>query len=349
MNDDQLRRLFSDAVSDVEPDDRLDQIRASVHPDPQVVAMSRTRPWRYAALGVAATVAVIGGVAWATGSLPGGNQADNGTPVGPGPSSHHSTSPVTPPTSTATSPLTTPAGTAAYPVYYVGQNPSGRPVLFREFHSGPAATTTTDLALSGLVTTPLDPDYHTDWPAGSLASARWDGTVIDVVLGRSAPHVRPASMSSREAEMALQQVVYTAQAAVQKRSPVQFLSRHGKPVGHVFGLPTSTPLTQGQVLKTLSLVNISNPNERAQVSGQLKVTGVNNAFEGTSVVYLERDGKKYLVTPVIGGFGPDQLYPWTASLAVSTLQPGEYTLVARNDDPSGHGHPPVDTRTVIVK
>ncbi len=100
MNDDELRRLLSDAVSDIEPDDRLDQIRASVHADPQVVPMSRTRPWRYAAVGVAATVAVIGGVAWAAGDLPGRHQADDGTPVGPGPSSRHTTpdTPVSSPT-----------------------------------------------------------------------------------------------------------------------------------------------------------------------------------------------------------------------------------------------------------
>ena len=38
-DDDQLRRLLSDAVSDIEPRDRLAEIRASVHPDPQVVPM----------------------------------------------------------------------------------------------------------------------------------------------------------------------------------------------------------------------------------------------------------------------------------------------------------------------
>ena len=42
-----LRRLLSDAVSDIEPRDRLAEIRASVHPDPQVVPMSRPRPWLY--------------------------------------------------------------------------------------------------------------------------------------------------------------------------------------------------------------------------------------------------------------------------------------------------------------
>ena len=33
-DDDQLRRLLSDAVSDVEPEDRLEELRASVPPEP---------------------------------------------------------------------------------------------------------------------------------------------------------------------------------------------------------------------------------------------------------------------------------------------------------------------------
>jgi Immunoglobulin-like domain of bacterial spore germination len=353
MNDDELRRLFSDAVSDVEPDDRLDQIRASVHPDPQVVPMSRTRSWRYAAVGVAATVAVIGGVAWATGGLPGGNQADDGIPVDPGPSSRHTAS--TPTTSvssptTPTSGTTAPAGTRAYAVYYVGDNPAGKPVLFREFHSGPTTTETASLAVADLGAPPLDPDYRTPWHAGDLASATLDSGsgVIDVALGSASVHDRPAGMSSAYARASIQQVIYTAQAAFQQRLPVQF-TFHGNPIDQVLGVPTSEPLSQGKVLKTLSLVNISNPNEGAQVSGKLVVTGVNNSFEGTSVIYLERNGQKYLMKPTIGGMGGKKLYPWTVTLDLGKVAPGQYTLVAQNDDPSGQGHPETDTRTIIVK
>jgi len=43
MNDDRLRRLLSDAVSDVEPNDRLDEIRASVRSDQKVVHVTRSR------------------------------------------------------------------------------------------------------------------------------------------------------------------------------------------------------------------------------------------------------------------------------------------------------------------
>ena len=75
-DDDRLRRLLSDAVSDIEPRDRIAEIRASVHPDPQVVPMSRPRPWLYALAGAVASAAVIGVIAYTTNVLSG---PDDGT------------------------------------------------------------------------------------------------------------------------------------------------------------------------------------------------------------------------------------------------------------------------------
>jgi hypothetical protein len=352
-DDDQLRRLLSDAVSDIEPHDRLAQIRDSVRSDPKVVPMSRPRSWM-AVVGVAAAVAVIGGVAFAAGALQGNN--DDHTPVGTGPSSRHSTTPVTPPTSSApttptSSGTTAPAGTKAYAVYYVGDDPTGKPVLFREFHSGAAATSNADLAVADLATLPLDPDYRTPWHPGDLTSITLDSgaDVIDVALGTASLHDRPAGMSAAYARAAIQQVIYTAQAAFGKRLGVQF-TWHGNPVDQVFGEPTSEPLSQGKVLQVCSLMSISNPNEGAQVSGMLTVTGVNNGFEATVNVYLERNGKRFLMTPTMAsGAYEDKLFPWKATLDLSKVQPGEYTLVATNDDPTGRNRPSTDTRTIIVK
>ncbi|WP_151081809.1 Gmad2 immunoglobulin-like domain-containing protein [Nocardioides cynanchi] len=348
-DDDQLRHLLSDAVSDIEPQDRIAQIRDSVRSDPKVVPMSRPRSW-IAVAGVAAAVAVIGGVAFAAGALSGNNADDPGL-GGPGPN-HHSSTSVTPPTSsTPSTPTTsgsTPAGTKAYAVYYLGDDPTGKPVLFREFHSGAIASSDADLAVADLSALPLDPDYRTPWHAGDLSSATVGSGVIDVALGSAAVHDRPAGMTAADARAAIQQVIYTVQAAFQKRLPVQF-TLDGNPIDQVLGVPTAEPLSQGNPVKVCSLVNISSPNDGLQVSGQLTVTGVNNAFEGTSVIYLERNGKKYLTTPVIGGFGPDQLYPWKTTLDLTKVTPGEYTLVAQNDDPSGQGNPAQDTRTLEVK
>jgi hypothetical protein len=84
----------------------------------------------------------------------------------------------------------------------------------------------------------------------------------------------------------------------------------------------------------------------------LTVSGANNAFEASVVVYLLRDGsdKHLLVTPTMAtGYQADRLFPWTVRLDLSKVAPGQYTLVASSDDPSGQGHPETDTRTIIVK
>ena len=79
------------------------------------------------------------------------------------------------------------------------------------------------------------------------------------------------------------------------------------------------------------------------------MNGANNSFEGNSVVYLERNGKRYLTTHATGGQGGGRLYPWTVTLDLGKVPPGQYTLVAENDDPSGRGNPDSDTRTIEVK
>jgi hypothetical protein len=354
-DDDQLRRLLSDAVSGIEPHDRLAQIRASVRTDPEVVPMSRPRSWRYGVIGVAATVAVIGGVAVAAGALPGPGNADDHGPLATGPSSSHTTagntsSPTDVPSTSQPTVSTSQPPTSAVAVYYVGPNAAGRPVLFREFHPGLPlqGDAAAQQAVDALETQPLDHDYSTTWSTGAISGVTLNGDTIDVTLADGTLHDRPAGMSTAEARAAIQQVIYTVQAAYQLRAPVQF-ELGGNPIDQVLGQPTSEPLAQGKVLQTLSLVNISSPNEGQQVSGTLAVTGVNNSFEGTSVIYLERNGKKYLVTPTIGGMGGNKLYPWKVRLDLSKVPPARYTLVAQNDDPSGRGHPDQDTRTVIVK
>jgi hypothetical protein len=317
--------------------------------------MSRPRSWQYGVIGVAATVAVIGGVAFAAGALPGNGNSDDHTPVANDPSSTLS---ATSGTSTPTDGLSTThptvstsqPPTSAVAVYYIGRNAAGSPVLYREFHPGTPlqGDAAAQQSVDALETQPLDPDYSSAWPAGAISQVTLNGDTIDVSLADGALHDRPAGMSRAEAKAAIQQVIYTVQAAYQLRAPVQF-ELHGNPIDQVLGQPTSEPLVQGKVLDTLSLVNISSPNEGQQVSGTLTVTGVNNSFEGTSVIYLERNGKKYLVTPTIGGMGGNKLYPWTVKLDLSRVPPARYTLVAQNDDASGRGHPDEDTRAIIVK
>jgi hypothetical protein len=337
--------------------------------------MARPRPWLYALSGAVASAAVIGVIAVVTTVLSGPDDGSGGLGAGQG-RVRHPVSPVTSatatdsevaPSSPTTSSPTTAAttGAKAYAVYYVGANAAGRPVLFREWHRGPdlppadpggnGGDVLTEAIQDSLATTPLDPDYRTPWQdLATLRSASYRTTgaayTLQVALEGTGVADRPTGMSAAEARAAVQQLVYTAQAAVGKREPVLFTIGR-KPHGPttLLGVDISQPIPNARLLRTLSLVSISSPNEGAKVSGRLTVTGANNSFEGNSVIYLERNGKRYLTTHATGGQGGQRLYPWTVTLDLTKVQPGEYTLVAENDDPSGQGHPDTDTRTIEVK
>ena len=345
-DDDQLRQLLTDAVSDIEPDDRIEELRASVRPSPRVVRLIHTRPW-YAAAGIVA--AVIGIVAFVTSVA--GNDPDTLVPSGqggtPGPTATATdTAAITPSPSARSQGLT---------VYYLGHGPKGD-VLFHE--TVPAGENPLHTAVTALTTGPDDPDYRTEWLPGSVISAALRHGVVQVELGFMRAR-RPAGMSARTASEIVQQAVYTFQAASGHRdTKVQFL-RHHKPASTVLGVPTGHPLAPGRVIDVLSLMNISSPSEGQEIDrGPFVVTGSNNGVEGTVIIRLVRTsvaGDETVLTEagIASGTGDlDRLYSWRVPIDTSDLSPGTYTLVASNDDPSGgaEGLPPAtDTRTIVLR
>lgn len=288
------------------------------------------------------------------------------------PGHHHTHKPSQPASSTPTSPTapassmpTAPPGSKAYAVYYVGDGGSG-PVLFREFHAGPALPATdpagtghdllTVAVRDALQTKPLDPDYRSPWQGrATLGSVAFDNRggkdSLRVDLSGSSLARRPVGMSGPEARAAVQQLVYTAQGAARSRTPVTFSINHQQ-AATLLGVDVAHAVAAGKVLTTLSTMSISNPNEGAQVSGDtLKVSGANNGFEGTVHLRLMQGTKVVAEQPGIGGFMGNRLYPWTITLDVSKTPPGTYQLVASNDDPSGGAgtEAAVDTRTVVIR
>src|SRR5215212_6009540 len=340
MNDERLRRLLSDAVSDIEPEDRLEELRTAVRPGSRALRLHR--PW-YAA-GIVAAVIVV--VAYVTSVA--GNDPDSAGPATQGGSGMPSATA----TATDTAAPSPPAGTegsrsVAVAVYYLGSGPRGT-VLYREFSPAPTSGTPLEHALAALMREPTDPDYGTAWRAGWLHAASTGNGVIQVELG-DAPELRPPSMTGRDASESVQQVVYTVQAAVKRRDPVVF-TRNGKPVATVLGVPTSLPVAQGPPLDVLSRMSITDPAEgQVLPRGRLVVTGVNNSFEATVVVELKRAGRIYIDKPGIAtGYMAEHLFPWRMVVKTSGLPPGRYTLVASNDDPSG-GTPETDTRVIELE
>lgn len=313
-----LTRLLQDAVDDVEPADRLGEIR-------RTTATARRRRFGLYAAGGTALAIAASVTAFSLITSPDTDRADD---VDPG----------TPPSS-ATASGTTGLGLQA--VYFVGDTSVG-PRLFREFHQvrgGPSP----ESAIEALERPAYDPDYRTYFPTPFIASVEIRGDVIDVTLQGSSIHDRPTGMSAIDAELAVQQLVYTVQAGAGSRAPVQFrLGRN--PIDTVLGIPTSEPITNQPQLDVLSLVSISDPVEGLQVEDSFIAHGAASSFEG-NVPWELRDSGGIVVRRGAATAGMESyLVEWdTEPIDVSDLDPGRYTFVASTDDGAF-----TDTRTVVV-
>lgn len=340
MNEhDDLRRLLEHAVDDVEPRDALD----SIHARTKVVPMSSRRSWM---LGAGAAVVATAATVLAVTVLGG----DGGTTDEPGFAGPTATAPSETETGTTREPSLSPSpsptpdpepAVSAVPVYYVGETTRG-PRLYREFHRLETGGDPLGTALSEAVSTPPDDrDYRTDWPAGTTVAASFDGVgddgVVDIVLRNDEVDLRerPDGMSVDQARMAVEQLVYTAHAAVQARPPVQlYLERAGSSQNRtdmVLGVPASEPLAQGDAEDVLAQVWIIDPAEGAEVASPFEVSGLAAAFEAT-VVWELRAGDRV----VADGFTTAQecckMVPYSFEVEAP---PGEYTLVVQDTDPSG--------------
>ena len=181
---------------------------------------------------------------------------------------------------------------------------------------------------------PLDPDYRTAWEPGTLQSAAVAGDRIEVVVAPAAT-ARPGGMSAGDARQAVQQVVYSLQAAAQQRLPVEFATSAARPT-RVLGVPTPGPVRQGSPLQVLSHVSLTSPEQGSTADGTLRVSGVGNSFEanlGWEIRQGDRVVRRGYATTE--GWMEDKLFPFEATVDVSRLQPGSYTFWVTTDDPTG--------------
>ena len=268
-------------------------------------------------------------------------------PTVPVAGSSRPTDPIPPPSESA-SDVGSP-DTVAVPLYFVGQTPTG-PRLYREFRNV-EADNPVDEALALLAGGDvLDPDYSSLLVGTGLRGASQDENYLVEVSPDVA--LRPEGMSTKQARLAVQQVVYTVQGTLQERIPIAFVTAAGDSTT-LFGLDTPTggfkAAAQNDVL---AFVNITEPAEGASLSGTITASGVANSFEATVPwQVLDEAGKK-----VAQGFATaegwgDHLYPWQAEVDLSGLAPGSYTFVALTDDASdGEGGGPTrDTKTIAVE
>ncbi len=317
---DDLTTLLHEAVGTIEPTDRLAAIRE------QAARPPRAR-WYAVGGAVLATAAVITGIAVV---------AQPSAGPGPGPGQD------------PTAVETPESRDGAIPVYYIGETPQG-PRLFREFHPVPPGASVVGGAVLA-TTAPIDPDYRTSWADGSLTSERGDEQVARVSIPPALVD-RPAGMSGYEAELAIQQVVYTVSAQQGGPPRVEFLVG-AKAAEQVLGVTLDGPVSRAPQLDVLATVNISAPDEGREVDGHFSANGVASSFEGTVHWDLRNLDDEVVRDGVAQGTMEDHLTPWaTGDIDVSDLPDGLYTFEASSDDPSGGegGGPTVDTRVIIVR
>src|SRR4051794_14509618 len=144
--------------------------------------------------------------------------------------------------------------TVAVPLYFVGDTPQG-PRLFREFQQV-EGDNPVDEALAVLAAgAAQDPDYRSLLPEGRPTLVQGDNSEA---IGVNVPVEwadRPGGMSAKEAALAVQQIVFTVQGALQSRAPVEFFADGLTPV---LGIDKSSFKASQDAL---ALVSVTEPEE----------------------------------------------------------------------------------------
>jgi hypothetical protein len=231
------------------------------------------------------------------------------------------------------------------PVYYVGDTAGGPRLFAEERHVADATGTDLQVAVDeALNGQPLDPDYD-PWPVSGVTgkATTADGVITIDLSGLSGS---TGNVNDPDAGIALQALVWTADAATKSTLPVQFLV-DGKPSDTLLATDVSSPVPPTSADSALSPVQVTSPTEGATVPTQFEVTGRASTFEA-NVVWELRQGEK----TVRNGFTTAQecctLSPYSFTV---TAPPGTYTLVVHDTDESdGEGvGTSQDTKTITVR
>ncbi len=335
--DERLRALFHDAVSDVEPRDRLGEVRRRTR-----VRRTPSRRWAPVLAGagaVAATVVVATLVVDGVNDDPGRN---DDPPVA----------------GTSQNGVTTDAAG----LYFVSDTATG-PRLFREFQ---AVTPTDDpeqkvlIALQRLTldSGPRDPDYRTLWPAQSFRAVRIEEDRIVVELG-SADALEGAA-GPAAGRFGVQQAVYTAEAALGDALPVSFEWAE-RPARRVLGLSVGTVIVRDRDYAITAPVNITDPSEGLLVEdGTFRANGTMSTNVRRVEWTLSLDGDVLRQGRAVPAEidGPDARATlnapgWeTAEIDVSDISPGDYVFEVTALDVGQTSDAPrefSDTRTITVR
>ncbi|TIC84850.1 hypothetical protein E8D34_14160 [Nocardioides sp. GY 10113] len=341
---DELRSTLHHAAAGLAPGDRLGDVRRRI----RARATTRApRRWLPVAVGAAVATAAVVVAAVTVGQVTGAASR--------------------PPAAGRTPTAATAGGPVA--LYFVAETATG-PRLFREFATLPGVVSTPDgatpsatdatvlAALGGLAADrgPADPDYRTLWPAGAFTAAavRTGQVVVDLA---PAALRRPPGVSRGEALLGLQQVVYTAEAAIGRAVPVRF-TVGGEPAPTVLGLGTRGTVDRDRQYAVTAVVNISDPAEGQR--GGDTLTGGGTIGEYVPAVRwtlttaggrVVEQGRARILAAGEGGT-TEHARGWeTPPIDLAGLPAGEYTFTALvRSVGQGSGAPATftDDRTVVV-
>lgn len=321
----QLRESLRRDADRISPSDKRTEILAMVH---ESKVTQRTRRW-VVPLAAAASVALIGAVAWGASTL-GGQPVGQQAPVSPAASSTSSSSP------TASSSAATGATSqVALPAYFVGASSAtgDKFGLYREFvkASVPADATPAQkakaavaVAMNAQAFTNFEP-YVQPWSGQSVKDVTMAPNLITITLSGSSAK----GFTSEQTKLAVQELVWTAQAAVgQGTIPVKFIVTDGSST--LFGTyPTSQTYNRPAKdlqYQDLAPIWITSP-DRGHVykaGTSVVVTGESCAFEATTQWQLKTSGAAVRSGTTTASSGCPTRGTWTVDLGA--LASGDYSF-----------------------
>lgn len=335
----ELRQVLTREAARFTPSDRLDDI---LHEARAAGPARDQSPRRWLVpVAAAATVAVIGGGVWAA------TQGDSPDPTPPAGTSTPSVTPPDSPTvpqtsgpgpsATATD-LPTTAGTTAVslPVYFVGPIGDDKPTykLFREFVGAqlPTGASPEERAKAALVTAvnaqpwSNTAGYLQPWSGQTIGAVSVTSASITVDLANAGNP--QAAVTAEIQRLAVQELVWTAQAAAQSSVPVRF-TVHGQAKPLFGSVATDKGLTRppsDRLYEDAAPIWITAPS-RDQVlpAGKaVTITGQAIVFEANVSWQLKRGTTQVKAGNAMASVGAPMQGTYTVDLGV--LSPGDYTI-----------------------
>ena len=162
----------------------------------------------------------------------------------------------------------------------------------------------------------------------------------------------PTACRSRPRTLAIQQLVYTLQGVQQERVPVQV--QRGGIDFRLFGLSTETPFTNADALDghgpgQRHLPRAGRDRHRRHARGQRRRRRPSRPPCRGRSRSATRSSSTASRRPRAGWTSST---PGRPSIDISSLEPGDYTFVARTDDPSGGAEgagPHEDTKDFTIR